>query len=157
MRTFMVLLVVIIILGGGWYWYSMQTPTDTNTDVTPSQNTDTAVNTDTSAASGGTTVNIDGSVTIGATKEFTVTNSGMTFATKAISIKKGDKVKITFTNTGGTHDFRIDGYNVGTKVLTVGQSETFEFTADKAGSFEYFCSVGNHRASGMVGTLTVTP
>jgi plastocyanin len=27
--------------------------------------------------------------------------------------------------------------------------------ADKNGSYEYYCSVGNHRASGMVGVITV--
>ena len=33
--------------------------------------------------------------------------------------------------------------------------EVLEFTADKAGSFEYYCSVGEHKAMGMVGTLKV--
>jgi hypothetical protein len=36
-----------------------------------------------------------------------------------------------------------------------GASDVVEFTADKAGTFEYYCSVGNHRAMGMKGTLTV--
>lgn len=162
MRTFLIALITVVLLGGGWYWYSMQTPDAVNVNVENSDpfgsNTDTNIppattNTNTP---GGTEISVDGSVSTGVTKEFAVTNSGMTFVQKALSVKKGDRVKITFTNTGGTHDFRIDGYNVGTKVLQTGQSETFEFVADKAGSFEYFCSVGQHRANGMVGTLTVT-
>ena len=159
MQAFIAVLVAIILLGGGWYWYSsMQTPaatptSDMNMDTTP---TNTNPSTDTS---GGTQIGVDGSVNVstGATKEITVTNAGLTFNPKTLSVKKGDRVKITFTNTGGTHNFRIDNYNVGTNVLNAGQSESFEFVADKAGTFEYFCSVGNHRAMGMKGTLTVTP
>ena len=30
-----------------------------------------------------------------------------------------------------------------------------EFTVDKTGTFEYYCSVGQHRANGMVGNLIV--
>ncbi|MEY4731380.1 MAG: hypothetical protein RL681_326, partial [Candidatus Parcubacteria bacterium] len=48
-------------------------------------------------------------------------------------------------------------FNAATKVLTDGQSETIEFVANKAGTFEYYCSVGSHRQMGMKGTLTVTP
>lgn len=29
------------------------------------------------------------------------------------------------------------------------------FVADTLGTFEYYCSVGNHRAQGMVGNLVV--
>src|SRR3990167_9256749 len=36
-----------------------------------------------------------------------------------------------------------------------GQSASVEFTADKAGGFEYYCSVGTHRAMGMVGAFIV--
>ncbi|MEK7156101.1 MAG: plastocyanin/azurin family copper-binding protein [Patescibacteria group bacterium] len=154
MRTLFIAIALIIILGGGWYWYSQQTPDTMNVNV--ENNDPFGSNTDTNTP-GGTEISVDGSVSTGAIKEFTVTNSGMTFVQKALSVKKGDRVKITFNNVGGTHDFRIEGYNVGTKVVQAGQSETFEFVADRAGSFEYFCSVGNHRANGMIGTLTVTP
>lgn len=163
MRTFLILLVAVIVLGGGWYWYSMQTPDTVNVNIENSDPFGSNTDTNTSPANtgtntpGGTEISVDGSVSTGAIKEFTVTNSGMTFVQKALSVKKGDRVKITFNNVGGTHDFRIEGYNVGTKVVQAGQSETFEFVADRADSFEYFCSVGNHRANGMKGTLTVTP
>jgi uncharacterized cupredoxin-like copper-binding protein len=30
-----------------------------------------------------------------------------------------------------------------------------QFVADKTGTFEFYCSVGNHRQMGMVGTLVV--
>ena len=73
-----------------------------------------------------------------------------------MNVKKGDTVKITFKNTGGMHDLKIDGYTVGTKIIQGGAQETFQFVADKAGTFEYYCSVGTHRQMGMKGTLTVT-
>lgn len=44
---------------------------------------------------------------------------------------------------------------VKTKVINGGETDTVEFTPDKAGSFEYYCSVGKHRAMGMKGTVTV--
>lgn len=170
MRTFITILILIILAGGGWYWYSsMQTPTDMNTNMNDPfgemQNTNTGTNNNTTPGANtgtntgggaGTSVDVGANVTTGALKEITVTSSGMTFNPKTLTVKKGDRVRITFTNGGGTHDLRVDGYNVGTKVISGGASETFEFVADQAGSFEYYCSVGSHRAMGMKGTLTVT-
>ncbi len=72
-----------------------------------------------------------------------------------MTVKKGDTVKITFKNSGGMHDWKIDEFSAGTKVLQVGQQETIQFVADKAGTFEYYCSVGQHRAMGMKGSLIV--
>lgn len=88
-------------------------------------------------------------------KEFTVTGANYKFDPKTITVKKGDKVKITLKSTGGFHNFIIDELNVKTPIVETGKSVTVEFTADKIGKFEYYCSVGNHRAMGMVGTLTV--
>ncbi len=88
-------------------------------------------------------------------KEFTVEGSSFAFAPKTMSVNKGDTVKITFVNKIGFHDLVIDEFNARTKQIKAGESETITFVADKAGSFEYYCSVGTHRAQGMVGTLTV--
>lgn len=94
--------------------------------------------------------------TLPAVKEFTVDNEGFSFKPAALTVNKGDTVKITFRNTGGTHDFRIDEFTgAATRILSAGESQTITFVANKAGSFEYYCSVGNHRAQGMWGTFTV--
>ncbi len=77
------------------------------------------------------------------------------FSQKEIRVKKGDTVKIQFTNKEGFHDWVIDEFNARTKQLQAGQTETIEFVADKTGTFEYYCSVGQHRANGMVGKLIV--
>jgi plastocyanin len=71
-------------------------------------------------------------------------------------VNRGDTVRVTFINERGTHDWSIDEFALaGTAVLQEGEQETIEFIADQAGEFEYYCSVGNHRELGMVGTLIV--
>src|SRR5687767_11968076 len=86
-------------------------------------------------------------------KEFTVSGENFSFDPSEIKVKKGDKVKITFKNSQGFHDFKIDKYGVATKQTNAPSEEVLEFTADKAGTFEYYCSVGQHRAMGMKGNL----
>jgi cytochrome c oxidase subunit 2 len=92
---------------------------------------------------------------VGAVKEFTITGQNFSFAPAVITVKKGDKVKITFKNAEGFHDFKIDEFNVATKQIQGGGEDTVEFTADKTGTFEYYCSVGKHRQMGMKGQLIV--
>lgn len=88
-------------------------------------------------------------------KEFVVEGKPFEYSLKEITVKKGDKVKITFKNTQGFHDLTIDQLDVKTKQIQAGEEDSLEFVADKAGTFEYFCSVGNHRQMGMVGKLIV--
>src|SRR3989344_1954893 len=89
------------------------------------------------------------------TQIFTVTGQNFSFLPAIINARKGDRVKIIFKNTGGFHDFKIDEFNVATQKIQEGAEETVEFIADKTGSFEYYCSIGNHRAMGMKGTLII--
>ncbi|MES3031719.1 MAG: plastocyanin/azurin family copper-binding protein [Patescibacteria group bacterium] len=88
-------------------------------------------------------------------KEFTVSGNNFSYTPSLITVKKGDRVKITFNNTSGFHDFVIDEYGVATPQTKSPTTEVLEFTADKVGSFQYYCSVGTHRAMGMFGTLKV--
>lgn len=155
MQNFLIALIIIVITGGGYYWYTSQ--------KTPSAETmmpDTSGAMMNGAVQGPASESVedammeDGTM-MGTVREFTVSGQPFSFSPNTMTVKKGDTVKITFKNMQGTHDLRIEGYNVGTKVIQTGQSETFTFVADKAGLFEYYCSVGNHRAMGMVGTLTI--
>ena len=91
----------------------------------------------------------------GEVKEFTVTGTNFAFEPSMISVKKGDRVKITFKNTQGFHDFVIDEFSAATKQMQSPGTEVLEFVADKTGTFEYYCSVGSHRQMGMKGTLKV--
>ncbi|TSC87919.1 MAG: blue (type 1) copper domain-containing protein [Microgenomates group bacterium Gr01-1014_16] len=88
-------------------------------------------------------------------KEFVVEGSPFKFLPTVLRVKKGDTVRVVFKNMQGTHDFVIDEFDVRTNQIGEGEEEEVEFTADKVGTFEYYCSVGNHRAMGMVGKLIV--
>ena len=72
-----------------------------------------------------------------------------------IRVNQGDIVELNFEVTGGNHDFVIDELRVATDILSTGQSQTVVFEASEAGTFEYYCSVGSHRADGMFGTFEV--
>ena len=81
--------------------------------------------------------------------------ANFSFTPSSVVVKKGDRVKITFKNNQGFHDFKIDAYGVATKQFNSPGEEVLEFIADKTGVFEYYCSVGSHRAMGMKGVLKV--
>ncbi|MBI4137513.1 cupredoxin domain-containing protein [Candidatus Roizmanbacteria bacterium] len=72
-----------------------------------------------------------------------------------ITVKQGQTVRINLTAVDMMHDLNIDELNVDGPVVENGQSTTIEFVADQVGEFEYYCSVGQHRANGQVGTLIV--
>ncbi|MDA3950092.1 MAG: cupredoxin domain-containing protein [Spirochaeta sp.] len=88
-------------------------------------------------------------------KEITVENDGLSFIPEEIRVNEGDRIRLTFRNTGGFHDWVIDEFDAATSQYSGGTSETIEFVADEAGEFEFYCSVGNHRARGMWGTFIV--
>lgn len=88
-------------------------------------------------------------------KEFSIDAVPFSFSPSTMVVNRGDTVKITLRNTNGTHDLKIDEFNVSTSILNTGQEQSITFVANKSGTFQYYCSVGNHRAMGMVGTLTV--
>lgn len=134
-----------------------------DTTVDQTVQTDNNVPSDTSATpvnDSSVSVTVDSgtnaTVTTFTPKEFTVTSSNYAFAPKTMTVKKGDIVKITLANSGGTHDLKIDEFNVATKRVSGTEKDTITFVADKTGTFQYYCSVGSHRAMGMWGTLTVT-
>jgi len=130
--------------------------TGQSTDIT-----DTIIVTTTTltATTASTTTSVTGGTT-GITRDVTiveksVTGSSFKFEPSAITVNKGDRVKVSFVSADVGHNFVIDGYGQ-TKTISSGTAaETIEFTADKAGTFEYYCSVGSHKALGMKGTLIV--
>src|SRR3989304_7466645 len=88
-------------------------------------------------------------------KEITVEASSFYYDPKEIRIKLGDTVRINLTAKDLTHDFNVDELGVDGPVIKAGETTTIEFVADQTGEFEYYCSVGQHRANGQVGTLIV--
>lgn len=103
---------------------------------------------------------VTGTPTVSATqvasvKTFTVIGKNFSFSPTEIKVKKGDTVRIVLDNQDGTHDWVLDEFNVHTPRIQTGQTAEVTFVADKTGTFEYYCSVGNHRAMGMKGNFVV--
>lgn len=98
---------------------------------------------------------MEGDTAMSDVKEFTLEAGSYYYKPNIITVKKGDKVKVTINAVDKMHDFVVDEFNAKTDIVAAGKSASVEFTADKAGSYEFYCSVANHRAQGMVGTLIV--
>ena len=89
------------------------------------------------------------------TRVIEVEGGSFYFEPNEITVKKGETVKIVLNSVDMMHDFVIDELDVSTPIIQGGDTGEVEFTATEAGTFEFYCSVGNHRAQGMVGTLIV--
>ena len=77
------------------------------------------------------------------------------FQPDTITVKKGDRVRLSITSTDVAHGFALPDFGVH-QDLESGKTSVIEFTADKQGRFSFFCSVfcgDGHR--GMKGLLIV--
>lgn len=88
-------------------------------------------------------------------REIVIDSENYHFTPETINVKRGEKIRVVFKSTDGVHDFRVDELNIATATVRSGQEDWIEFTPDKAGTFKFYCSVGNHRAMGMEGTMIV--
>ena len=91
-------------------------------------------------------------------KEFTMTLEQFKFTPGNITVKKGDKVRITLISLDVPHSFTISDLHVSSGPVAKDSQKVVEFTADKAGTFKFFCSVycGSGHSS-MSGDLIVEP
>jgi plastocyanin len=87
---------------------------------------------------------------------FKISGKNFSYSPNRITVKKGQKIRIEFTSESGFHDLVIDEFKASTMRVNTGGNANVEFTPTEAGTFEFYCSVGQHRANGMVGTLVVT-
>lgn len=87
--------------------------------------------------------------------EITVESNGLNFTPATLRVKQGDRVRLTYKNNMGRHDWNLDEFDAQTELINAGQTDTVEFVASEKGSFEYYCSVPGHREAGMKGTLIV--
>ena len=91
----------------------------------------------------------------GQVREFAVTGNDHTFAPNRIEVQKDDLVKITFTASDMAHGFTIDDYRI-MKRAGARQSVTFEFRADRSGTFPFYCNLtADDRCRNMKGQLVV--
>lgn len=165
MNYFIYAIIIAAVLIGGWFLADSQgwlgdtaTTTDQMATTSPwALDDENGTTTATSTTGVSATSPTSTGATSGPVKSFTVEGNNFKFSPATMAVKKGDRVRVTFKNVQGMHDFVIDEFNAKTQRLSgAGETETIEFVADKAGTFEYYCSVGTHRQMGMVGTLSVT-
>ena len=91
----------------------------------------------------------------GQAREFTVVGRDHRFAPGRIEVQKDDLIKITFTAGDIAHSFTVDSYRIA-KRAGAGQSVVFEFRADQAGTFPFYCNLKqDERCSQMKGELVV--
>lgn len=92
----------------------------------------------------------------GQAREFTINGNQFAFAPARLEVQKDDLVKITFTASDMAHSFVIDNPYRIAKRAGSGQSVTFEFRADQAGTFPFYCNLTqDDRCRQMKGELVV--
>lgn len=76
----------------------------------------------------------------GAVKEFTVVAERFKFTPNRIEVNQGDTVRVTVKSADNTHGWQVKALDVDLLAKKGGRPETFEFVADKAGTFPIVCS-----------------
>jgi nitrosocyanin len=137
--------VVLLLVVAGWFLMRPKVQSTTN----PVVQTETPQSTTSSAES-------TAGAMMAEAKEVKVVATDFAFSPKTISVKQGEKVKITLTNSGKyPHNLKIDELGMMTKIIKSGETDTVELTASKSGTFSMYCSVGDHRQRGMEGTVSI--
>lgn len=145
MQYALALIVVAVLIFGVWYYWDTQ-PKDT--DEEPDVPVETVENSGPAATD--TDVVVDAE-----SKVFEVTARNHEFSVTEIRVQEGDTVTINLTAEEGFHDWVVDEFDAATERVEEDGTASVTFVADAAGTYEYYCSVGDHRAMGMVGTLIV--
>lgn len=78
-----------------------------------------------------------------------------TFGQDEVLLSQNSTVKFRITNVRGNHDFVIDELNISTGPIPEGEFVDVVIPTDQVGEFTYYCSVADHRAQGMEGTIII--
>ena len=88
---------------------------------------------------------------------FTVVARKYAFSPARIEVQQDDLVKIVFSTQDIPHSFTIDQYRIA-KRAGPGQTVVFEFRADQAGTFPFYCNLTiDEKCREMQGQLIVRP
>ena len=92
----------------------------------------------------------------GQVREITINGDQYAFSPARIEVQKDDLVQIKFSAKDIAHSFTVDvPYRI-SKRAGAGQSVVFEFRADEAGRFTYYCNLTqDDRCKQMKGELVV--
>ena len=89
--------------------------------------------------------------------EISITAKRYEFSRSRIEVAANDVVRITLEAEDIPHSFTIDEYRI-SKRAAPGRPVTFEFRADRAGTFPFYCNLTNDEGCrNMRGELVVTP
>jgi len=110
-----------------------------------------------SAASARTVAQVakDAETSMRGVHEIQVTLRKYEFSPGTLRVKKGEQVRLVMAAADHDHGFKLDDFNINQKIPK-GTTVVVEFTADKAGTFQFHCSSVcglGHR--GMKGILVV--
>lgn len=88
-------------------------------------------------------------------RQFTIVASGHRYTPDRIEVSQDDLVTIVFRSEGQAYSFAIDAYRI-VKRAGSGQTISFEFRADRPGTFPFYCNLTSDDACrDMRGTLVV--
>ena len=90
-------------------------------------------------------------------REITLVARDHQFIPNRIEVTQDDLVRMTLTSEGRPTSFAVDAYRI-LKRAGADSTIVFEFRADQAGTFTFYCSLtSDPQCSDMKGTLVVTP
>ncbi len=88
-------------------------------------------------------------------REFTIVAKDFQYSPTRIEVTQDDLVKLTVRSDDIAHSFTIDEYRI-SKRVPAGGSTTFEFQADRSGTFAFYCALtGDPSHKMMRGQLVV--
>jgi plastocyanin len=99
----------------------------------------------------------DSSTSAGTSSSLQVSETDFKLDPSSLTVDAAGTVTISAVNDGGTeHALEIEGAGVEEETETIAPGESAEVTVDlKAGRYEMYCPIGNHRELGMEGTIVV--
>jgi plastocyanin len=166
-----VLIVAIVALFAGLWFYqgtgsrvpNTETIEDTSSNPAPDvsapvdgamTSTDVVDSTDGAGMDSTDAVNLEDG-TASSVQTLTIDSFKYGYSETELRVREGDTVTVVLTSSDGLHDWVVDELNVRTDKIQAGERTEVTFVATKAGTYEFYCSVGDHRALGMVGKLVV--
>lgn len=160
MKAVIILAVIVIIGGLGWYFSAPTSEAPVTTDESSEMEEMNMDDMDMESTEDETSaeVSADAAIEIDADAPVEVIeldSFNFGYSQDEIRVAEGTVVTINLTSSDGFHDWVVDEFNAATGKIREGETTSVTFVADAAGTYEYYCSVGAHRANGMVGTLIV--
>ena len=90
-------------------------------------------------------------------REFTVVAKDFHYSPTRIEVTQDDLVKLTIRSDDIAHSFTLDEYRI-SKRVPAGGSTTFEFQADRPGTFAFYCGLSGDPGHKMMrGEFVVRP